>query len=138
MRDPECIFCKIAAGENPSSKIYEDGEILAFLDIHPVNPGHALVIPKAHFENLASTPDEIAGKAVAAAKKIGLAIMHATASSGFNLSAANGAAAGQEVMHLHFHVIPRKDRSEHRPWTQRAYAEGEAQKIAADIREKLI
>jgi len=132
-----CIFCKIVDGEIPSSKIYEDGEVLAFLDIHPVNPGHVLVIPKAHYENFISSPDEISGKLLAVAKKIGLAVMVATQSSGFNLSTANGAAAGQEVMHLHFHIIPRKDRAEHQPWNQGVYAPSEAQKVAAAIKEQL-
>lgn len=128
----------IVAGGIPSSKVYEDEGVLAFLDIHPVSPGHTLVIPKAHFKDLASTPDKVAGQVVAVARRVAAAVMRATGSSGFNLSAANGASAGQEVMHLHFHIIPRKERGEHKPWTQGEYGEGEAQKVAAAIREKLV
>ncbi|KKU25883.1 MAG: Histidine triad (HIT) protein [Candidatus Magasanikbacteria bacterium GW2011_GWA2_46_17] len=65
----DCIFCKIISGELPSSKVYEDNDVLAFLDIKPVNPGHTLVIPKKHFENIHDTPDDIFAKTMVAAKK---------------------------------------------------------------------
>lgn len=132
-----CIFCKIVAGEIPSTKVYEDETVFVFLDIRPVSPGHTLVIPKKHFENFAAAPDEVLAKLMSAAKKIGLAVMSGTNASGFNLSTANGTAAGQEVMHLHFHIIPRKDRLEHQPWKQGEYPDREAQNVAAAIREKL-
>jgi histidine triad (HIT) family protein len=138
MQDENCIFCKIVAGAIPSFQVYSDDEVLAFLDIHPVSPGHTLVIPKAHYANLSSTPEPIVNKVVLAAKRIATAVMEATGSSGFNFSTANGSSAGQEVMHLHFHIIPRKDKSEFKPWSQREYKNGQAAQIAAAIKEKLL
>lgn len=138
MKDENCVFCKIVAGAIPSFQIYEDDEVLAFLDIHPVSPGHTLVIPKAHFPDLVSAPEEILGRVVAVAQRVATAVLAGTGSSGFNLTTANGQSAGQEVMHLHFHIIPRKDRGEHKPWTQMEYKEGEAPRVAAAIRGKLV
>ncbi|MCL5435975.1 MAG: HIT family protein [Patescibacteria group bacterium] len=137
MKDENCVFCKIVAGAIPSFKVYEDDEVLAFLDIHPVSPGHTLVIPKAHFPDFSATPEEVLSRVVTAAQRVAAGVLAGTGASGFNLSTANGQSAGQEVGHLHFHIIPRKDRDEHKPWQQREYAEGEAAKIANAIGERL-
>ncbi len=104
----DCLFCKIAAGEIPSSKVYENESILAFLDIQPVNRGHVLVIPKLHFERIADIDDEILGKIIKAGNKINKAIYKSSIKpEGLNLFLADGKAAGQEVFHTHLHLIPR-------------------------------
>lgn len=133
----DCVFCKIVSGELPSSKIYEDDLCLAFLDIRPVNPGHTLLIPKKHSENFGSTPVETLEHLIKVAKKACLAAQSATNAEGYNLSTSNGSAAGQEVMHLHFHIIPRAGGDGLRPWGHKAYSGDEKEKIAALIREKI-
>jgi histidine triad (HIT) family protein len=103
----DCIFCKIAAGEIPSDKIYEDEKVFAFLDLRPTSRGHALVIHKTHSDNFLATPDEILGELIPMVKKIAGGIMKVTGAAGFNVTTNNGPAAGQVVFHLHFHIIPR-------------------------------
>lgn len=102
-----CIFCAIAAGEIPSFKIYEDGDFLAYLDINPVSKGHTLVIPKVHSQGLLDTSDEMLGKLLAAVKKVAEHLKSALPCDGFNIVQNNGAAAGQTVDHIHFHIVPR-------------------------------
>jgi len=104
-----CIFCKIAEAEIQAKVVYEDESCVAFLDIKPINPGHTLVIPKEHAETLKDvSPDHLKG-VIAAGKKIAEALRQALSSKceGVNLFLADGKAAGQEVGHLHLHVIPR-------------------------------
>ncbi len=107
-KNTDCIFCKIVAGEIPSEKIYEDEVVLAFLDIQPATRGHALVIPKAHHENLVATPLPLLEALIAAVQKIAAAAVRATGAEGFNVLQSNNRCAGQEVPHVHFHVVPRK------------------------------
>ncbi|PIQ77227.1 HIT family protein [Candidatus Peregrinibacteria bacterium CG11_big_fil_rev_8_21_14_0_20_46_8] len=103
-----CTFCKIITGDLPSSKIYEDKELLAFLDIQPVNKGHVLVIPKQHKELMTELDDKILGSMIALSKKINQAMRKSDIKlEGINLFLADGEAAGQEVFHAHLHVIPR-------------------------------
>ena len=101
--DPNCIFCKIVAGEIPSFKLYEDDQVLSFMDVNPFNEGHCLVITKGHYENLFAVPDADLGAAIAAA-----AVEKAIAPDGINLVQANGPGAGQTVFHFHFHIFPRR------------------------------
>lgn len=103
----DCIFCAIAAGEIPSFKIYEDELVLAYLDINPFSEGHTLVIPKAHSTGLVDTPDETLAAVIARVKKVAAHLKAALPCDGFNILQNNGAAAGQTVMHLHFHIVPR-------------------------------
>lgn len=102
-----CIFCKIVAGDIPVTKIYEDEEILSFLDIGPLSDGHTLVIPKEHFERLHDCPPEILSKVGSRLGRLAGAIVEAMGADGYNLLCNNGRAAGQLVNHLHFHIIPR-------------------------------
>lgn len=102
-----CIFCKIAAGETPSAKIYEDGQVLAFLDLNPVVRGHTLVVPKTHAATLLDLPPGFGDAMLAAMSKVGKAQMDGLGAQGFNCFQNNFSAAGQVVMHLHWHVIPR-------------------------------
>ncbi len=103
-----CVFCAIAKGEIPSTTLYEDEQVRAFLDLGPAARGHALVVPKEHFPNAAAAPEELLGHMMAVAAKIGTAQMKAFGYEGFNLVQNNGEAAGQTVFHLHIHIIPRK------------------------------
>lgn len=108
-RDADCIFCKIIAGEIPCHRVYEDEHVLSFLDIGPLSEGHTLIIPKGHYVTLDELPDETAAACGRAGKKIGAAVAEATGCAGWNLLQNNGKVAGQVVMHVHFHIIPRTE-----------------------------
>jgi histidine triad (HIT) family protein len=103
----DCIFCKIIDGSIPSSKVYEDEHVLAFLDISQVTKGHTLVIPKVHKENVFDLTPEIAGNLFQAVPKIANSINNQFQPVGLNLLNNNGEAAGQAVFHYHIHIIPR-------------------------------
>lgn len=137
MRDPNCIFCKIAAKELPAVIIYEDESHLAFLDIHPANPGHTLVIPKEHYPDFLTTPEELSCGTYSVVKKIVLAILSGVGATDFNLGMNNGPSAGQVIMHSHVHVIPRFAHDGHVMWHGADYAEGEMQAVGERIRAKL-
>ncbi len=118
----DCIFCKIVAGEIPAAKIYEDEYTLAFMDISPIVKGHALVIPKDHYDPITQTPDDVLGRCMSVAKRVAQAQIDALGADGVNLHQANGAAAGQVVPHIHFHVIPRfEDDGHHWNWSGKEY-----------------
>ena len=103
----KCIFCKIAKGEIPFFMLYQDEEFRVILDLGPANKGHALVLPKAHYENLYDLPDEMAAHAMILAKKIATKMKGILNCDGYNLVQNNGEAAGQTVFHFHMHLIPR-------------------------------
>ena len=103
----DCIFCKIAKGEIPSRKVYEDKDVIAFLDINPANPGHTLVMPKRHAETIMDADDESLEKAIVVAKTIATRIKERLNADGVNILQNNGKHAGQLVNHVHFHVMPR-------------------------------
>ncbi|MCK4292312.1 MAG: HIT family protein [Planctomycetes bacterium] len=134
----DCIFCKMVAGQIPVAKIYEDEIVLAFLDIGPISDGHALVIPKQHFEKLHDCPPELLGEVASRLGKIADAVTGAVNSDGYNLLCNNGTAAGQLIEHVHFHIIPRNvgdgvfDR-----WPAYKYPEGKIEAIAASISKNL-
>ena len=131
--EKDCLFCRIIAGEIPSYKVYEDGNVLAFLDISPVNPGHTLVIPKEHYRNIEAIPADRLGEIMAAVKKIGAALKDKLGVPGYNVYENNDPVAGQEVPHLHFHVIPRQEGDGLGYWPGRPYAAGEAEEIIKKI-----
>ncbi|MFB0544948.1 MAG: HIT family protein [Candidatus Hodarchaeota archaeon] len=103
----ECIFCSIVAGKIPSSRVFEDEKILAFLDINPVARGHTLVIPKAHYRNLLDLPEEEVSIVYKAVKKVALAVKKAVGAEGILILQANEKAALQAVFHSHTHIIPK-------------------------------
>lgn len=103
----DCIFCKIANGDIPSTTIYEDSDFRVITDINPVNLGHCLILPKTHAGNIYELNEELTGKAFTLAKKIAAAVQKATGCSGVNILQNNGEAAGQTVFHFHVHIIPR-------------------------------
>jgi histidine triad (HIT) family protein len=102
-----CIFCKIVRGEIPSYTVYEDSDTLAFLDIHPANPGHTLIIPKRHAENIFEMTHDEWLLLSSVVYKISHAVEKATGSHGLNVKMNNRIHGGQEVMHAHVHVVPR-------------------------------
>ena len=106
-RDPDCVFCKIVAGEIPSFTLFEDDATLALMDINPANEGHALVIPKEHASDLYAISDETLARTVVTAKRVAVALARTLNPDGLNLVQCNGSAAAQSVMHFHVHVLPR-------------------------------
>ena len=129
-----CIFCKIVKGEIPCTKIYEDEDLLAFLDIAPVNIGHSLVVPKEHYVNIYETPEEMVAKMMKAAKKISYAIKDGLGADGINVTMNNDSAAGQVVLHSHIHIIPRITNDGFGLWHgKRPYEDGEKETVAQKI-----
>ena len=103
----DCIFCKIIAGEIPSAKIYEDEQILAFLDIGPLSEGHCLVVPKDHYLRFEQLPADLASALARRLGPVAQAVVKAVNAEGYNILNNNGRCAGQLVEHVHFHIIPR-------------------------------
>jgi histidine triad (HIT) family protein len=130
-----CIFCKIASGEIPAVRVYEDETLLGILDIHPAGKGHTLLFPKKHHKTLAEIKEEDAGRMFIAASKLGKKMMEKLGCEGWNVFAANGIPAGQKIEHFLLHVIPRrnKDGLEFN-WKGVEIGEGELEKIGKEIR----
>ncbi len=119
-----CIFCEIVKGNIPCTKVYEDDEILAFMDIGPVVKGHTLVIPKTHHNPITEIPVALLQKLIAVVQQVARAQLTGLKADGVNVSQANGETAGQIVPHLHFHVIPRfATDGHHWNWIPRKYAD---------------
>ena len=134
----DCIFCKIINGEIPSAKVYEDELVYAFLDIAPINLGHVLVIPKEHHQSASTIPEHIAGRMMRIGSRIGIALKRRDEYDAYNLHLADGAAAGQVVMHAPLHVVPRGVEDGFRwNWRQLSYPDGAAKALAAEIADKL-
>lgn len=134
----DCIFCKIAEGGLPSYKVYEDANVLAFLDIFPIHPGHVLVISKRHSTDIFDTPEEDLKNLIVAAKKIAPGVMKATRADGINIGMNNRPASGQVVMHAHVHVIPRFKDDGLKAWPQRPYNnDAEKEHVAAAIKSAI-
>ena len=108
----DCIFCKIIAGEIPSSKVYEDDQVVAFLDISQVTPGHTLVVPKQHFRNLLEMDADSASQLFARVPDIARKVMKATGAKGMNILNNNEEIAGQTVFHTHVHLAPRYEETD--------------------------
>ncbi|TFG67898.1 MAG: HIT domain-containing protein [Anaerolineales bacterium] len=102
-----CIFCDIIAGKIPASVVYEDTHTLAFMDLRQANPGHVLIVPKIHVEKITDCPLDIAAALLPVVVKVAQAVQQAFNPDGLSITQANGAAAMQEVPHIHIHVIPR-------------------------------
>jgi len=102
-----CNFCKIVSRENPASIVYEDDNVLAFMDLYPANVGHTLVVPKEHWETIYDIPEKVLSDLFAVVKRISVAAKKALGAEGISILQFNGRASGQSVMHFHVHVIPR-------------------------------
>lgn len=107
MAEEQCIFCKIIAGEIPSTAVYEDDDFKAILDVNPAARGHVIIVPKKHAANIFELEEEDAKKVFPIAKKIAAALEKTYHCDGINILQNNGEAAGQTVFHLHVHVVPR-------------------------------
>jgi histidine triad (HIT) family protein len=129
-----CIFCKIVKGEIPCSKVYENSNVLAFLDIKPINKGHTLVIPKKHFVNVFDGSEDDLCEVAKAVKKVSFAVKKAVEADGLNIMSSNDSAAGQVVMHAHTHLIPRFKDDGLKLWPGKDYEENETD----SIKEKII
>jgi histidine triad (HIT) family protein len=106
--EADCVFCRIVAGKLPCFKLLEDDTTIAFMDINPLNPGHALAVAKGHWPTVDAVPPDVLADVARTAQRVARAVARALAPEGFNLHQANGAAAGQSVPHLHIHVVPRR------------------------------
>lgn len=103
----DCLFCKLANGVFPTNMVYEDEDFSVIMDISPAAKGHCLVVAKEHYENALTAPDEILSKGLVVVAKVARGVKKAMGCDGINILQNNGAAAGQTIYHLHFHVIPR-------------------------------
>jgi len=131
-----CVFCRIVRGEVPASVVYEDEGVLAFLDIRPANEGHTLVIPKRHYAHIWELPDDEVARIFIAAKKIAEALREALGAAGIRIVQLNGRAAGQEIFHLHIHVIPYYAEGK-RPLGRKAATRTELDRLAERIGKRL-
>ena len=133
MRDPDCIFCKIVAGELPATIVGEDERTISFMDIAPATRGHALVIPREHSADLLGIEAEDLAAVGLAAQQLAKRAKQRLGADGVNLLNACGAVAFQSVFHFHMHVIPRYEGDSLRlPWVP---APGDSQEIAAAAQE---
>ncbi len=103
----DCIFCKISAGEIPSATLYEDDNFRVIFDVGPASKGHALILPKKHFDDVFSMDEETASKVFVVASKVAKAMKKVLNFDGMNIVQNNGTIAGQTVFHFHMHLIPR-------------------------------
>lgn len=137
MRDENCIFCKIAAGEIPSNTIYEDDEFKVILDLAPAAKGHALIIPKEHYADIYEIDEDVAAKAMKLAKKLVMHMTDALQCDGFNILQNNHEVAGQTVFHFHMHLIPRYKNAKNKDilkWSEESFSEEEMKEIRDAIK----
>lgn len=131
-----CIFCAIARGEDEAARVYEDEAYLAFMDKAPINEGHVLVMPKAHYDTLLDMPPEDVGPLFARVAELAAVVKEAMGADGINIGQNNGRAANQIVFHVHVHVIPRyEDDSPRGRWpTRRTASVEDLRPVARRIR----
>ncbi len=134
----ESIFSKIIAGKIPSFKVYEDKKVVAILDINPVNAGHLLVIPREEYITLMDMPDKLAEHTITVVKHLASEIQRITGAPGINIFLNNGVAAGQEVPHVHFHIIPRFEGDDAIPHWKRKQVSPEDLKELSELLSKSI
>jgi histidine triad (HIT) family protein len=133
MADPDCIFCKIVAGELPATRVHEDERTIAFMDINPAARGHLLVIPREHARDIHEVGPDDLGAVMRTAQAMAARMRDRLGADGVNLLQSSGSAAWQTVFHLHVHVVPRFDGDPLRlPWVP---GPGDADEIAAAARE---
>ena len=132
----DCIFCKIADGKIPAAKVYEDDNVISFLDIMPANKGHCLVVPKKHYETLLDVSDEDLKNLIVTTKKVAKALSLSIGNGSYNVVMNNGKEAGQVVDHAHIHIIPRFKGDRLRiKWTHKKYIEKEMKEIQEKIKK---
>lgn len=128
-----CIFCRIVSGELSSFKVYEDSQVVAILDIRPINRGHTLIMTKQHYENIHDIPEKLLAHVHKIAKRIAGAQKRVFSPTGISIAQNSGAAAGQVVFHFHAHVIP-KDREQHQRYEA---GEEDLQMVAQKLKRSL-
>lgn len=132
------LFIKIIKGDIPSSKVYEDEVTFAFLDINPHNKGHILVVSKEHYRNIFDVPEETLCNMIQTAKKLAKAVKESVGADGINIGINNEKAAGQEVFHVHIHVIPRFENDGiYKKAKHIKYKDGEIEEVAEQIRNQM-
>jgi histidine triad (HIT) family protein len=137
--DESCIFCKIVRKQAPASIIYEDESVIAFLDIRPLNLGHTLVIPKKHYVDIFDISEDQLSQVHKVAKQVSTAVKKATNADGISIIQQNSKAAGQNIFHLHVHVVPRFEGQKLPSFSalkevERAKLEGVAKKIKQQLK----
>lgn len=133
-----CIFCEIVNKEIPASVVYEDENVLSFLDIMPANKGHALIIPKKHYEFLHDIPDEELGDIMKVVKKIAKALSLSIGNGAYNIVMNNGKESGQVVPHAHIHIVPRFSGDGLRlNWSPGKYKDKEIDEVRENIKKFL-
>jgi histidine triad (HIT) family protein len=134
-----CIFCSIIAGEEPGTQVYRDPNFLVIMDKYPINPGHSLVMPTKHYENLLQMPAAEVGRLYALVPMVAKAVISAVRADGFNVGQNNGIAANQIVPHVHVHVVPRfHDDSPDGKWPARSVSpHQQLAKIALKIKHEI-
>ena len=138
MSDDNCLFCRIIAGEIPATKVLEDDVCLAFMDIGPLAEGHVLLIPKIHAVTLDELPGDAAGAMLKHLPALVKAVQTVTQCQGVNILQNNGQAANQQVMHVHFHVIPRNEGDEFEfNWPAGSYRPGRIEELAEALKKEL-
>jgi diadenosine tetraphosphate (Ap4A) HIT family hydrolase len=131
-----CVFCRITRKEEHASFVYEDKDVVAFLDSRPVNEGHTLVVPRKHYENIFEVPDEEVANLFKIVKKLAYVVSKSEKADGISLVQNNGIAARQLVFHFHVHIIPRYEgQDSHSP--RGAVEQNELDRVAARIRKFL-
>src|SRR5574341_1179735 len=137
----DCLFCRIVTRELPGTFVFEDDRAAAFLDLFPVHQGHTLVVPRTHYTDLADCPADVAAYLFELSARLAPAIVQATSAQGFNVWVANGKAAGQEVFHLHLHILPRHEKDSFGLRFPKGYPKeagrGELEEMAGRIRTTL-
>ena len=134
----DCLFCEIARGAIPSATIYEDSHFRVFLDVNPATRGHALIVPREHFDNIYDMDAETAGRIFSLATCIARAMRDGLGCDGLNVVQNNGRVAGQTVNHFHLHLIPRyEDDGLNLLWPQKEITKEEMETIRKSIKDKI-
>lgn len=137
MYSEDCVFCREIVKGRKASIIFENDEVMAFMDIAPVEPGHVLVIPKDHFANILDIPQEIYLEVHRITKMLSPYVVRAVEADAINIGQNNGACANQRVFHYHVHIIPRFCNRELK-WGRRVAKESELENVAEKIREEIV
>jgi len=133
----DCIFCKIVRGEREATVVYGDDRVLSFADIFPLQRGHLLIIPKEHVENIYELDEELAGYLFCITTKLAKVLKSVLKPDGMNIHQSNGRAAGQDVLHLHLHIIPRYGDQRLYLTTRRRVERDELERIFQPVRRAL-
>ncbi len=135
---PDCVFCKIVAGQIPSHTVLRDDACMAFLDVNRLADGHLLLIPLDHYSRLDEMPAEVTAAVARRLPELGRALVRATGAEGYNVLQNNGAVSGQAVPHVHFHLIPRRDADGlgYR-WHPQSYPAGRAEELRTQLAKAL-